>query len=226
MSRIHDMGGRFGDGKVQPGSITDKTFKEEWHARALAVTLATGSLRQWNLDMSRHSRECLPPKDYCAFSYYDKWISALANLLVNKGVISADEFLNPILKTHPLSSRKLLAADVAGVLSKGAPTSRSVEDSPKFLVGQRVKTRRADNKFISGGHTRLPKYVERCEGKIEICHGAHVFPDTHAHDLGEQPENLYTVSFLASELWESPENPSDTLCVDIWESYMEPVNDP
>ena len=220
------MGGRYGDGAIQPDSINDKTFKEKWHSRALAVTLATGSLKQWNLDMSRHARECLPPKDYCAFSYYDKWISALANLLVNKGVISASEFLDPIRKTHPLSSRKLLTADVARVLSKGAPTSRSVVDPPKFLVGHRVKTRRAVNKFISGGHTRLPKYVEKCEGKIEICHGAHVFPDTHAHNLGEQPEHLYTVSFLASELWESPENPSDTLCVDIWESYLEPVNVP
>ena len=220
------MGGRYGDGEIQPASINDKNFKEKWHSRALAVTLATGSLKQWNLDMSRHARECLPPKDYCTFSYYDKWISALANLLVNKGVISADEFLDPTRKTHPLSSRKLLAADVAGVLSKGAPTSRSVGDSPKFLVGQRVKTRRAVNKFISGGHTRLPKYVEKCEGKIEFYHGAHVFPDTHAHNLGEQPEHLYTVSFLASELWESPENPSDTLCVDIWESYLEPMNVP
>ena len=158
--------------------------------------------------------------------YYNKWISALANLLVARGVISSDEFSDPIQKMHPLSSRKLLAMDVAEVLSKGAPTSRSVEDPPKFLVGQNVKTRRAQNKFVSGGHTRLPKYAERSKGKIEICHGAHVFPDAHAHDLGEQPEHLYTVSFLASELWESPENPNDTLCVDIWESYMEPVNDP
>ena len=220
------MGGRFGVGAIQPASIKDKTFKETWHARALAVTLATGSLRQWNLDMSRHARECLPPKDYCEFSYYNKWISALANLLVARGVISSDEFSDPIQKMHPLSSRKLLAVEVAKVLSKGAPTSRSVEDPPKFLLGQNVKTRRAQNKFVSGGHTRLPKYAERSKGKIEICHGAHVFPDAHAHDLGEQPEHLYTVSFLASELWESPENPNDTLCVDIWESYMEPVNDP
>ncbi len=219
------MGGRFGDGAIQPDSIKDKTFKETWHARALAVTLATGSLRQWNLDMSRHARECLPPKDYCEFSYYNKWISALANLLVARGVISSAEFSDPIQKMHPLSSRKLLAVEVAKVLSKGAPTSRSVEDPPKFLVGQNVKTRRAQNKFVSGGHTRLPKYAERSKGKIEICHGAHVFPDAHAHDLGEQPEHLYTVSFLASELWESPENPNDTICVDIWESYMEPVND-
>ena len=220
------MGGRFGDGAIQPASTKDKTFKETWHARALAVTLPTGSLRQWNLDMSRHARECLPPKDYCEFSYYNKWISALANLLVARGVISSDEFSDPIQKMHPLSSRKLLAVEVAKVLSKGTPTSRSVEDPPKFLVGQNVKTRRAQNKFVSGGHTRLPKYAERSKGKIEICHGAHVFPDAHAHDLGEQPEHLYTVSFLASELWESPENPNDTLCVDIWESYMEPVNDP
>ena len=61
------MGGRYGDGAIQPASINDKTFKEKWHSRALAVTLATGSLKQWNLDMSRHARECLPPKDYCAF---------------------------------------------------------------------------------------------------------------------------------------------------------------
>ena len=220
------MGGRFGDGAIQPASIKDKTFKETWHARALAVTLATGSLRYWNLDMSRHARECLPPKDYCEFSYYNKWISALANLLVARGGIGSDEFSDPIQKMHPLSSRKLLAVEVAKVLSKGAPTSRSLEDPPKFLVGQSIKTRRAQNKFVSGGHTRLPKYAERSKGKIEICHGAHVFPDTHAHDLGEQPEHLYTVSFLASELWESPENPNDTLCLDIWESYMEPINDP
>ena len=52
-----------------------------------------------------------------------------------------------------------------------------------------------------------------------------MFPDAHAHELGEQPEHLYTVSFLASELWQNAENPNDTVCVDIWESYMQPVND-
>ena len=225
MSRVHDMGGRFGDGRIQPGSITDETFEKDWHARALALTLAAGSLRQWNLDMSRHSRECLPPKDYSAFSYYEKWISSLVNILVAKGVISKDDVLDPVSKMHPLSKNKLHAADVAKVLSKGAPTSRSIKNSPKFSLGQRVKTRRAENQFFSGGHTRFPKYVERCEGKVEIFHGAHIFPDTHAHDFGEQPEHLYTVSFLASEIWRTPENPNDTVCVDIWESYIEPVDD-
>ena len=175
--------------------------------------------------MSRHARECLPPKEYATFSYYEKWISALANLLVEKGVINSDKFLNPIIYDHPLSKRKLKAADVSEVLGKGAPTSRKIERAPRFIVGQNVKTKRAENSFISGGHTRLPRYAEKSEGIIEICHGAHVFPDTHAHNLGEQPEHLYTVSFLSSELWQNPENPGDTVCVDIWESYLEPFDD-
>jgi len=225
MTRVHDMGGRYGDGKINPDLGKEDVFKAKWHARALAVTLASGSLKKWNLDMSRHARECLPPKEYATFSYYEKWISALANLLVEKGVINSDKFLAPSVNDHPLSNRKLKAADVSEVLGKGAPTSRKIERAPRFIVGQNVKTKRAENSFISGGHTRLPRYAEKSEGIIEICHGAHVFPDTHAHNLGEQPEYLYTVSFLSSELWQNPENPGDTVCVDIWESYLEPFDD-
>ena len=74
MSRVHDMGGRFGDGPVKPDDPDTPVFPEDWHARALAVTLACGSLGQWNLDVSRHSRERLSPQDYTRFSYYEKWI--------------------------------------------------------------------------------------------------------------------------------------------------------
>ena len=109
MTRVHDMGGRYGDGKINPDLGKEDIFKAKWHARALAVTLATGSLKKWNLDMSRHARECLPPKEYAIFSYYEKWISALANLLVEKGVINSDQFLNPIINDHPLSKKKLKA---------------------------------------------------------------------------------------------------------------------
>ena len=71
MSRVHDMGGRFGEGPVVPDA-DDVVFYTDWHARALAVTLAAGSLGKWNIDVSRHARESLSPKDYMAFSYYEK----------------------------------------------------------------------------------------------------------------------------------------------------------
>ena len=57
MTRVHDMGGRYGDGKINPDLGKEDVFKAKWHARALAVTLASGSLKKWNLDMSRHARE-------------------------------------------------------------------------------------------------------------------------------------------------------------------------
>ena len=79
MSRVHDMGGRFGDGAVNASD--DATFAQDWHARALALTLAAGALGQWNIDISRHARERLSPKDYTRFSYYEKWMGGLAELL-------------------------------------------------------------------------------------------------------------------------------------------------
>ena len=51
------------------------------------------------------------------------------------------------------------------------------------------------------GHTRLPRYARGKRGVIHRCHGIHVFPDTHAHGQGEQPQPLYSVRFDARELW-------------------------
>ena len=98
MSRLHDMGGRFGNGPIplhkdenNIAKENEPTFKYEWHAKAWAVTLAAGALGQWNLDISRHYRECLPPKDYMNFSYYEKWLAALTNLLVDRKLVSLEE---------------------------------------------------------------------------------------------------------------------------------------
>lgn len=91
MTRLHDMGGRFGDGPVRPEGANAPVFAAEWHARALAVTLACGALGQWNIDTSRHAREKLAPLDYTRFSYYEIWLAALADLLVQKGVLSEDD---------------------------------------------------------------------------------------------------------------------------------------
>ena len=44
MNRVHDMGGRFGDGPIRREADPEPVFKEDWQARALALTLAAGSL--------------------------------------------------------------------------------------------------------------------------------------------------------------------------------------
>ena len=223
MSRVHDMGGRWGDGTV-PVDPDEPVFKDDWHGRALAVTLAVGALGQWTLDTSRHAREALGTKDYTRFGYYEKWISALADLLVAKGVVSREELATGQSNGgSPLADRKLLAERVPAVLAKGGPSARDGA-APLYPVGARVTTRRpARNVMVEGGHTRLPAYAAGVEGVILSQHGAHVLPDTNAHGMGECPEPLYTVLFRAADLWGRAENEGDEVTLDLWESYLEPL---
>lgn len=225
MTRVHDMGGRFGDGPVLPGDEDEPVFAKDWHGRALALTLAAGALGQWNLDISRHARERLSPMDYARFSYYEKWISALADLLVEREVITLDE-LKTLNSDGPsqLAERKMLAERVTGILSSGGPVDRD-GPTPSFGIGDCVRTiLPAANPFVSGGHTRLPSYAAGHEGRIVAVHGCHIFPDANAHDCGEDPRPIYAVSFKSRDLWGAQEHDNDEVILDLWEPYLEPVD--
>ncbi|MBO9450023.1 nitrile hydratase subunit beta [Tropicibacter sp. R16_0] len=223
MSRVHDMGGRFGDGPVVPEGEDAPVFEKDWHARALAVTLASGALGKWNIDVSRHARERLSPKDYTRFSYYEKWISGLADLLVETGVLTLEDLKGEGGDApHPLAHKAMTAEAVPGVLAKGGPADRPSNVAPAFVVGQAVRTARpAANRLVNGGHTRLPAYAQGAVGRVLLMHGAHVLPDSNAHGLGEAPEPLYAVVFPATELWADAESPDDEVVLDLWQSYLE-----
>lgn len=217
------MGGRFGDGPIVPEEENVK-FHADWHPRALAVTLAAGFLGQWNIDTSRFARESLAPKDYARFSYYEKWMSALADLLVAKGMVTRGELADGDPSPSPLADRAVSAESVLDVISKGGPADRPSDIAPAFAVGDAVKTRRITaNRLVEGGHTRLPRYAAGAEGRVLRYHGTHVLPDSNAHGLGEAPEPLYAVVFPASELWAAPEHPGDEVVLDLWQSYLEPA---
>ncbi|MDU8913256.1 nitrile hydratase subunit beta [Aestuariicoccus sp. MJ-SS9] len=222
MTRVHDMGGRFGDGPVRPEPEDAPVFATEWHGRALAVTLASGALGQWTLDASRFARESLSPADYARFSYYEKWMAGLADLLVAKGVVTRDELAGAAPAPSELSARRLPAEKVAAVLASGGPTTRE-GNAPRFVPGDPVRTiRPSRNTRVDGGHTRLPAYAAGAKGSVLRCHGSHVLPDTNAHGLGEAPEPLYAVAFDAAELWGQAEGAGDEVILDLWESYLEP----
>ena len=225
MTRIHDMGGRFGYGPVRPDP-DGTAFEESWHARALALTLAAGALGCWNLDMSRHVRERLHPQEYARFSYFEKWLAALTNLLVETGVLETGDLLPGAgnQAAQAPSSRALKAEDVNALLRRGSPTTRDCRGLARFSAGDPVRAHRpAENRLVPGGHTRLPAYAAGACGRVLRHHGCHVFPDSNAHGLGEAPQPLYAVAFPAAELWASPEHPNDEVVLDLWESYLEPM---
>ncbi|WP_294222285.1 nitrile hydratase subunit beta [uncultured Shimia sp.] len=222
MSRIHDMGGRLGAGPVDPQDGYEFGEAKDWHKRALALNVACGFLGQWNIDASRHARELLDPQDYMSFSYYEKWMGGLADLMVDRGVVTVNELASGQAEgVSPIADKAAKPESVESVLTHGSPYTREGA-TPKFAVGAKVKTRRITrNVAVRGGHTRLPAYAAGTVGVVVLRHGAHVFPDSNAHFNGEAAESLYAVQFSAQELWGAEADPRDEVVLDLWESYLE-----
>jgi nitrile hydratase beta subunit len=219
MNGAHDMGGVHGFGPVEP-EPNEPVFHAEWERHAFAVTLAAGATGAWNIDMSRFARENRPPVDYLSKSYYELWLAGLEQLLVERGLVGADEIAagRPIHPAKPVK-RILAADDVDRVLSRGTSMAREPTAPARFKPGDRV---RAKN-IHPATHTRLPRYVRGRIGEIERVRGCHVFPDRNALGEGEHPHWLYSVRFEARELWGSTADAKLKVSVDAWEPYLEPA---
>jgi nitrile hydratase subunit beta len=202
-----DLGGAAEQRAVLPERESDK-FHADWEARVMALTVAMGAARVWNIDMTRSARETLP--DYAKLSYYEIWLAGLEKLVRSKGLLD-----RPGPATVPMR-----ASDVAAVLNRGSPTQRHGGHKARFALGNAVRTRAA----AVDHHTRLPAYARGKLGTVERTHGMHIFADTNAQGLGEAPQHLYTVSFAAAQLWgsEAPD-PGALISIDAWESYLEAV---
>jgi hypothetical protein len=84
----HDLGGR-------PAGVIDRTERElePWEKRVDAIVrLLSGPERAViSVDELRRAIEGLGAEEYDRLSYYEKWINAVANLLLEKGVLTTDE---------------------------------------------------------------------------------------------------------------------------------------
>ena len=210
-----DLGGKGNHGPVIP-EPEGELFHAEWEREALAITLAMGATGTWNIDESRSVRET--QSNYDSLTYYQLWIQGLIALMKNHGLLEDDEVAAGKM-LHPAKSLKrvLRAADVPAVLAKGAPTLREAGQTALFAVGDQVKIR----SNAVNHHTRLPAYARGKTGRIAAVYGPHVFADTHAHGLGEQPQWLYNVVFTGRELWGDDADMTSTVSIDAWESYLE-----
>ena len=219
MNGVHDMGGMDGFGKVEP-EPNEPVFHAPWEGRVMAMNRAMGAVGVWNIDIGRFSREMLPAHVDLASSYYRKWFLGLEQMLLERGLVDADE----IAAGHALRAGKLLkrgrfdVAAVDRVMTRGS-FSRPAQASARFKPGDRV---RAKN-IHPVGHTRLPRYVRGHVGVVERLHGSHVFPDAVVAGLGESPQWLYTVCFDSRELWGDDADPTVKVSIDAFEPYLDPA---
>lgn len=217
MTAASDLGGAPGAGPVVPEQ-DEPVFHAPWERRVLALTVAMGATGSWTLDASRFAREDRPRDEYLAMSYYELWLAGLERLVILHDLAAPEELASgqPDRAPSPVPVR-LDAEQVAPVLRRGAPTTRARQDAPAFAVGDRVRAAGTGRP----GHTRLPSYVRGRTGTVTAVHGCHVFPDTHAHGLGEQPQWLYNVAFSGRALFGAAADELLTVSVDAFEPYLQ-----
>jgi hypothetical protein len=82
----HDMGGL-------PAGRVDRSEHEygDWDRRIDAMAQLVSRHVGIRVDERRKNIEALPPQAYDAMSYYEKWLVALTQALIQRGVITTDE---------------------------------------------------------------------------------------------------------------------------------------
>ena len=219
MDGIHDMGGMDGYGQVVTES-NEPVFHATWESRVMAITRAMGVATAWTIDMQRYSRERLVPQVYLTVSYYQRWLLAMQQMMLDHGLIGADELAagHALRPGVPLKRGPFTLADVQRVMARG--TFARVASAPaRFKAGDRVRARNIHPRT----HTRLPRYARGRAGVVERVQGCHVFPDAAAEELGEQPQWLYTVVFESRELWGPDADPTLSVSIEAFEPYLDPL---
>ncbi len=168
----------------------------------------------------------MPPADYLAASYYERWLFGLEELLHETRLVGREELEARLRSRRRRPARSAAegarALDVAAVVA-ALRTSRSHKvdaDVPsRFRPGDRVVARNVH----PTGHTRLPRYARGRRGVVAVDHGTWVFPDVNAMEGRRVPQHCYSVRFEARELW-GPEAPArDAVFLDLFDGYLDPA---
>ena len=205
MDSIHDLGGRQGFGAVR---YTPKAhaFHADWEVRVNALYALAVKHGIFNMDEYRHAIERMEARHYLSATYYERTLTSLATLLVEKGVVSREELERRAGGIFPLSA-------------PSAPGRTNVATRERFKPGDRVRVR---PDYVPG-HIRMPGYIRGKTGVVVGESPAYPFPDAHAHSVEAEDEPTYDVRFRSEDLWPNSADPA-LIHVGVFQSYLERVS--
>ena len=95
MRSHHDMGGL-------PAGRVDRAEHDysDWERRVDAMAVLLGRKRRLTVDERRRAIETLTPQAYDALSYYERWVVALGQTLIQRGVITSAELARKMLEVE------------------------------------------------------------------------------------------------------------------------------
>ncbi|MBI3368643.1 MAG: nitrile hydratase subunit beta [Burkholderiales bacterium] len=204
MDGMHDLGGKQGFGPVRY-TLNAPVFHAAWELRANSLYSLAVRCGIFNMDEYRHAIERMEPRHYLSASYYERTLTSLATLCVEKGVLTVEELERRAAGHVPLAL-------------PSAPGRPNVQDRERFAIGDRVRVR--DDHVP--GHMRLPGYIRGKSGVVVGESPAYPFPDAHAHGVPAADEPTYDVRFQAQELWPRSAEPA-LVHVGVFQSYLERI---
>lgn len=221
MNGIHDVGGMDGFGPVEIEE-DEPTFHEPWEGRVYGLFTGTLGQGMYEMDEFRHGIERMDPEHYLDASYYERWLTAIETLLVEKGVVTPDELAARLeaaeaegVDVIPEREEPGLYEELVEGVTRAYDSERERQD-PAFEPGDEVVVRNEHPK----GHTRCPRYARGAVGTVMEERGTFVLPDANAH--GEEvAEPVYNVRFEGQELWGTERSEGSSVRLDMWESYLE-----
>jgi len=204
MDGMHDLGGKQGFGRVRY-SLKAETFHEPWEKRVNALYSLAVKLGIFNMDEYRHAIERMEPRHYLSASYYERSLTSLATLCVEKGILTHEELERRAQGAFPLSA-------------PSEPGRSNVAARQQFKPGDRVRVK---TDYVPG-HVRMPGYIRGKTGVVVSESPAYPFPDAHAHGVKADDEPTYDVRFTTEELWPNSADPA-FVHVGVFQSYLERV---
>jgi nitrile hydratase subunit beta len=201
MDGMHDLGGKQGFGRVRY-TLDAPAFHAEWEVRANSLYAFAVRCGVFNMDEYRYAIERMEPRHYLSASYYERSLTGLATLCVEKGLVTLEELERRAEGAFPLAA--------PGVQGRANVASRE-----RFEPGDRVRVR--DDHVP--GHVRMPGYIRGKSGVVVGVSPPYPFPDAHAHGIEAQDEPTYDVRFRAQDLWPDACDPA-LVHVGVFESYL------
>jgi len=205
MDGMHDLGGKQGFGRIRY-ALNAKVFHEPWEKRANALYGFAVKLGIFNMDEYRHAIERMEPRHYLSASYYERTLTSMATLCIEKGIFTLEELEKRANGKFPISM-------------PSAPGRSNIPKREHFKPGDRVRVR---SDYVPG-HMRMPGYIRGKTGVVVSESPAYPFPDAHAHGVQAEDEPTFDVRFRSEDLWP---NSADAALVHVavFQSYLERVD--
>src|SRR5216684_2446565 len=99
MDGLHDLGGKQGFGRVKYPSAP---HNENWRPLVRALHAFAIESHIYNMDEFRHAIERMTPRHYISAPYFERHLTAIATLLIEKGIATRKELESLVsrLRSH------------------------------------------------------------------------------------------------------------------------------